>query len=380
MRGSTTAIPREPASIHSQEVYYNRVVKLLFLCGRELSYPFNQYMLNAFRQFCQVDVVDEFNGSRSILKRSLKVGLLAFPKLITTKYDGVYIGFYGQLLMLPLGSLSRKPILFNPFLSTFDTLVFDRKLYPKNSLVARLAFWLDKTSCDLASTLMLDTQAHADFFARTFQIPEQKFNVIYVGCDENLFFPCPTPIHPGIVVHFHGSFLPLHGVNLIIGAAEQLKNNPEIRFQLQGQGIEFTNFRRMAAETKLSNIDFIPEVPLANLPNYIAQADICLAGLFGNSEKAQRVIAGKTFRNLAMGKATIVSDNPANREILTHGYDAWLCEVNDPYSLADSIQLLAKDHELRARLGQNARDTFLIKASLKAQIPKIKQMLENTIN
>jgi glycosyltransferase involved in cell wall biosynthesis len=355
-------------------------MKLLFLCGREVSYPFNQYMLNAFRQFSQVEVIDEYSEGRSISKRSLNVALQGLNSLIKSKYDRIYIGFYGQLLMLPFGLLSRKPIIFNPFLSTFDTLVFDRQRYSENSLVARMAFWLDKLSCKLASTLVLDTKVHANFFSRTFEIPERKFNVIYVGCDENLFFPRPIPIHPGIIVHFHGSFLPLHGVDMIIRAAEQVNNNPVIRFQLQGQGIAFTNIRKMAADARLTNIDFIPEVPLRDLPNNIAQADICLAGLFGTSEKARRVIAGKTFRNLAMGKATIVSDNPANREILTPGYDAWFCEANHPDSLAASILRLAQDQELRTQLGQNARETFLRTASLQAQLPKIKQIVENPIS
>jgi glycosyltransferase involved in cell wall biosynthesis len=81
-----------------------------------------------------------------------------------------------------------------------------------------------------------------------------------------------------------------------------------------------------------------------------------------------------------MGKATIVSDNPANREILTHGNDAWFCEMNNPNALANSIQQLAEDQALRTKLGQSAHNTFMKRASLKAQTPHIKQIVEKMIS
>ena len=45
------------------------------------------------------------------------------------------------------------------------------------------------------------------------------------------------------------------------------------------------------------------------------------------------MIVGKTFQCLAMGRPTIVADNAANAELLTHAEDAWSCRPNDPPAL-----------------------------------------------
>ena len=103
---------------------------------------------------------------------------------------------------------------------------------------------------------------------------------------------------------------------------------------------------------------------------------ICLGGHFGTSDKAARVIAGKTFQDLAMGKPTIVGENAANHELLTHGYDAWFCPMSDPQALAEGIRTLAEDAPLRAQLGRNARRSFLERASLEVIQAQVRQVVE----
>ena len=75
------------------------------------------------------------------------------------------------------------------------------------------------------------------------------------------------------------------------------------------------------------------------------------------------MIAGKTFQALAMGKATIVGDNPANRELLTPGDHALFCPMGDPQALASAVLTLLGDAELRADLGGNGFRTFQERAS-----------------
>lgn len=57
---------------------------------------------------------------------------------------------------------------------------------------------------------------------------------------------------------------------------------------------------------------------------------------------------------MAAGKAIVCSDIPSLSEIVVHGKEALLFEVNNPYKLASAIQVLYLDANLRNELGRNA--------------------------
>ncbi len=352
-------------------------MRILFLSGREPSYPRNKFLIHALSQIGVVDVPMEKGGFPSaIFRRSLLVSLAAFPWVIKHKYDLIVVGFLGQLLMLPAGILKRQPVLFDAFISTYDTLVEDRKRFSPKSIPAHLALWLDRTSCHLADHILLDTQAQIDYFTAQFNISPDKMERVWVGSDENLFYPRPEEYHQNEVL-FIGNFVPLQGIDVILHSAKLLdKTYPEIKFRLIGKGITYPQAVKYVEQNRLTNLHFDEPVPFNQLPDQIAAATVCLGGHFGSSAKAARVIAGKTYHCLAMGKVTIVGDNPANRELLTHDEDAWFCPMNDPYALAESIRLLISDPDRRTRLGLNARQTFLQNASL----AMISQQIQNIVN
>ncbi len=61
----------------------------------------------------------------------------------------------------------------------------------------------------------------------------------------------------------------------------------------------------------------------------------------------------------ASGCALVTTDAPGCREVVTHEVDGLLVPVKDPVALADAIERLAKDPELRTRLGKAARAKVL---------------------
>lgn len=338
-------------------------MRILFVCGREISYPRNQILLNTLKYFGDVEVATPSFKTNSIITRSIFALVKSTYKLMTNRYDLIFIGFFGHLLTIPLFLISRTPILFDAFVSAYNTLISDRKINKTDSLIASIAFWLDQKSCQVSSHVLLDSKAHINYFSTTFQIPQAKFDLIPVSCDENIFFPLPERPHDSLTqVLFYGTFLPLHGIDTIIYSAKQLEGEP-ILFHIIGDGIEYKNIRSLAEKMKIRNIEFLPPIPLTSLPYEISKSDICLGGHFGKSEKAKIVIAGKTYQYIAMGKATIVGDNPANHELLTHQYDSWFCQMNDPRALTDAIYTLSVSPTIRDNLGTNARDTYLKKAS-----------------
>ncbi len=312
-------------------------------------------MLQAFQSFADVDTIVDEGGS--YLVRTARI----LPRLLLHKnynYDLVFAGFLGHLLVPVIRRRYTEPLLFDAFLSLYDTLCFDRKRFSPASLPGRTAFWLDQNGSRLADRVLLDTQAHASYFEEQFAIPSGKLAHLFVGCEEQIFEPRPAS-SAGLNVLYYGSFLPLQGIDVIIRAAARLAGIPGLHFRIIGQGIASGQIKALALQLGLANISFLPPVPLRRLPEEIAAADICLCGHFSAIPKAARVIAGKTFQCIAMGKPVVVGENPANRELLTPDVDALFCAMNDPKSLAAAIRRLAASAALRRELGQRARQTYL---------------------
>jgi glycosyltransferase involved in cell wall biosynthesis len=335
--------------------------RLVFTCGREAEYVRNLLVRRALRQrFDVFEVIDDRPGT--VLRRSLRL-LPRVLQALRAPHDLIFTGFYGHLLTLVVSRLTRKPIVLDAFVSTWDTLCFDRKDFAPYSGLGRLAYWLDKQACLEAQHCLLDTETHKQYFVETFGISGAKISAYYVGYDQQLFYPRLKVETDGrFVVFYYGSYVPLQGVEYIVSAAKLLEAEPDIEFRIVGEGMTYPRARQLAEELCVANMAFLPAVPYGQLPDAIARASVCLGGPFGTSGKARRVIAGKTFQFLAMAKPTIVGDSPANRELFVHGDDVFMCKMADSGALASAILDIKRDASLGARLAQrgseHCRDQF----------------------
>jgi glycosyltransferase involved in cell wall biosynthesis len=332
-------------------------VNILFLSGRELDYPRNDVLVRALQRLGQVRAIGGY-GAGGLLLSSLGVALRSIPRLILGRYDLVVVGFYGHLLMLPAGWIARAPVLFDAFVSTYDTLVTDRARFKPGSLPARLAGWLDRTALDLSSHVLIDTPQHRAFFMETFGLAEEQISALPVGCNEGLFFPRPAPRDQPAQVLYYATYLPLHGVDVVVRAAAELVDLPDLRLRIIGRGPEYARVRALAGELELENVDFQPPVALRELPGELARARIGLGGHFGATPKAARVVPGKVYQILAMARPLIAADTPANRRLLRHKEQAWLVPPGDPAALAQAIRTLLSDLEGADAMGRRGRTHF----------------------
>lgn len=325
-------------------------MRILFSCGREPGYIRNKVILRALHaQHTLTEVTDSRPGSLTV--RSLRVLLRLLPYLRQDNHDLVFVGFYGYLLVPWVRQLTRRPIIFDAFVSNYDTLCFDRQRFSPHSIPGRLAFRLDQVASNAADKVLLDTASHQAYFTETFQLPAKRLGHLYVGCNEDMFFPQPSPGSADkFRVLYYSSYLPLHGAEHIIAAAGLLKGQKSLHFRLIGQGMRYASVRRLAEHLNLSNVEFVPPVPFAQLPGEIAAADVCLGGPFGDTPKAWRIIPGKTFQFLAMARPVIAADTPGNRELLTHNESAYLVPLANPEGLATAIRLLHDDNTLREKV------------------------------
>jgi glycosyltransferase involved in cell wall biosynthesis len=288
-----------------------------------------------------------------LVRQYLKVGA----------YDVMIVGYAGHIDMLLariLTWVAHKPLVFDAFLSLHETIVEDRGLAGRRSLMSAATWTLERLDCLLADLILMDTRANAQDMAARYHIPEHKLRHLWVGVLEDYVRSVP-PREAGrpFTVLYFGKFIPLHGIEYILQAAQVLGENSDIRFEFIGDGQTYQALRDLAERLRLSNIYWGPHwLPPQALAQRIAQADVCL-GIFGTSAKAARVIPTKAYVTLAMQKALVTEDSPAAREVLVSGEHALLCPPGDPQALARCVLTLKENPDMRARLALQGHQLFL---------------------
>lgn len=271
-------------------------------------------ILHALSKIENISVLKAINTSQSIFIRYWETLL----KLIYVRFSGspdfYILGLRGHEIFWPVRLITfGKPLIFDLMMSPYDSFVNERRICRKGGLIDRLFYWYERTLLHNSDLILTDTKIHKEYFTRLFDLPEKKIHAIPVSTDEPLFLKGKerdAQFEPQNVFHvfFYGSFLPLHGVDIITEAAWILSDKP-IHFALiGGERMMLQNVSKGIKAAKAKNISHHPWVEYEKLPGWMEIADLCLGGPFGNTGQGRRVITGKTFQFLAMGKPVVVGE------------------------------------------------------------------------
>ena len=302
--------------------------------------------------------VTECNAPRNVSTRR-KIPILSrqFHSL-ECHPDVIVLAEFGQALAPLAWRLARRVgamLIVDAFTSVYDSAVWDRKTARPGSLTAMRYRLIDRVALRLADLALTDTAQHCDYFSKMFGAPARKFVVVPVGAPREWFeTPDASSGENGLLVQFYGSYIPLHGVEVIVRSIHKLGKQPGLRFELIGRGQTYAGVRAAADELDLPGIAFRESVAADKLPALVARANISL-GIFGVTPKAARVIPNKVYQTLALGKPVITADTLALRERFTPGEHLLATPPGDSDALAEAIRTLAGNAALRAELGRRGQ-------------------------
>ncbi len=349
-------------------------MKILYFGTYDPNYARNWVLINGLRGN-GVDVIEcrEKPGRLNLIK-------LAVRYLFLNKdFDAVVVGFPGQEVMFLAKVLIRKPIIFDVFTSHYGGYILDRQKFSKNSFHAKYYRFLDKWSCKLADAVLLDTNAHINFFIKEFNLPREKFRRIWAGANDDIFNPVSNHHNSsGFKVFFFGTYIPLQGVEYILKAAKILEDANEIIFTLVGDGQERKKAEELAIKLGLKNVVFKGMMKSEELKEEIANCDVSL-GIFGNSPKTSIVIPNKVYIGLAMKKPVITADTEAVRELF-NDEDMILIPSSSESALAEAILKIKNNPALGEKIAQNGYDKFIKSASHKILGSELKNIINDTRN
>ena len=339
-------------------------------------------LLKKILELQNVEVIECHKVIKSVFS-FIPAYLKLFFKHRKLKYDIMVIPWRG-ILTLPLAKLiHKKPIIYFPAFSIYDTLVNDRKKIKPQSLKAKFVHFIDKLACKWSDRVILESLEEINYFIREFNLKKVKFSRLPLPADESIFFPQSEneKLNEFRVLYF-GSFIPLHGIETIVETAILLQKYKEISFIICGDGQKRTQIEKIIEKNNLKNVHLLGIVSKEDLINNIKKSDVCL-GIFGSTLKAKKVLTNKVTQILASKKPLITMESPTAKESnLKNEENCILIPPACPKKLEEAILFLknnSKEREQIALLGyQTYQENLSMNVVGKKLIFIIKEILKKS--
>ena len=161
--------------------YSSLIMKVCFFGIYEPEYSRNRVLAQGFRENgyevveCRVDP-KRYRGGRKFWYLFRE-----YYKIRNIVFDIVLVAFPGHTVTWFAYILFGRKIIFDAFVSLYNSEVEDRRTVSKRSFSALYYWFLDWISCTLASKILLDTNAHIAYFVKKYHISAEKFTRVFVG-------------------------------------------------------------------------------------------------------------------------------------------------------------------------------------------------------
>ncbi len=197
-------------------------------------------------------------------------------------------------------------------------------------------------------------------------VPPEKVIIVPNAVSDEFLRPLPdaTRLREALgigtdehVVGLVSSLVPHEGIGTLLEATKRLRDRGlPVRTLIVGDGPERAALQRQAAALGLGEAAiFTGRVPAANVREYHALLDVFVVPRTAD-RVCQLVTPLKPVEAMASGLCVVTSQLKALAEIIKPEVTGVLTTPQDPAALADSLELLVCNPDIRRKLGDNARE------------------------
>ncbi len=215
-------------------------------------------------------------------------------------------------------------------------------------------------------------------------IPAEKIHVVPNWCHEDALgcrpaagWQPPAALANKFTVGFAGNIGMAQAVDSLLDAAALIQpQRPDIQFFFVGGGTEVARLQQKAETMQLTNVIFIPAMPMQEVGALLDVADGLIVHLRADPLFAITIPA-KTQAYMFAGKPIIMAVAGDATELVQRAQAGVLAAPENPRAIADAIlELAAMTPEQRKAMGKRGRQYYQRELSIAAATAKIAAALE----
>jgi glycosyltransferase involved in cell wall biosynthesis len=214
--------------------------------------------------------------------------------------------------------------------------------YDTRGFYCKMLGLVEKWSCRYAHHVITVTDYWKEVIKKRSNISERQLSTIVNYPDTELFnssnmhkiskrYGCFTIIYPGTLNKHCGLHIVIEAIAILVNKI------PHICLHVYGKGDQENELRSLASRLGLNgNVHFFGSVPIEHVPTLMANADIGIALLSGNSSYSIHALNSKLFEFLAMGLPAVATRVESIESYLGEEV-VMLSNPNDPADVAACI-------------------------------------------
>jgi glycosyltransferase involved in cell wall biosynthesis len=316
-------------------------------------------------------------------------GLLFGPWLLRKKkYDVVFV--YG---LSPI--LLAIPAVFIAWLKRRKLIVWVQDLWPQS--LSATGYINGKSVLKVVELMVRWIYRHTDlllvqsraFIAPVAVLAPGKAIAYYPNSVDSSFSRPPSPdvvlpdipaLEKGFPVVFAGNVGAGQAVEVIVEAAALLKDMPDIRFVVLGQGSRWEWMQEQVAVRGLTNLHLPGRFPVNTMPGLMQKAGAMLVSLSDQPIFALTV-PNKLQAYMAAGRPILACLNGEGARLISEAHAGLIVPAEDAKSLAAAVlKLYDMSLDDRAEMGGNGRRYFLENFDHDRLVDQLIEYLKDTVS
>ena len=192
---------------------------------------------------------------------------------------------------------------------------------------------------------------------------EIRSTIVYNGVDPTLFSPDPANLCSAAQILTVGNLIRSKGQDLVLRAIAKLQNLfPNLRCHIVGEGTDRFHLEALTQQLGIASL-----VQFTSRESRSAVADAmrrCSVFVLPSSNEALGCVY---LEAMSCGRPVIACEGQGVDEVIVHQKNGWLIPVDGLEDLEEGLKALFDSAELRARIGDAARQTILDRLTLAHQ-------------
>ena len=266
------------------------------------------------------------------------------------KFDFIFTIFH-PFHLVPRAAVGCGKELKIPVIIKVDDAIYQKASGLKN-LQRKLEKMYNSKTLQQGNKILVPNEYTKKLVSEYYNVETNKIGIITNGTEVKNFQEANLDSDQII---FSGAMYHHRGIDILLEAVKEIvKEKPQTKLVLLGDGPEMNQLKKIAQENKLEeNVDFKGWIDRNKIPEYLATSSIGI-GPLRSTEVTKYALPIKVLEYMSAGLPIIAAKNTLPEDILEEGKNGFF--INNSTELVEKILELLNNKELRKKMGKNSKE------------------------